>query len=187
MSRQQLIKNIEAFNPFDLSEEHSKQEIIAFINSTPDCFDRVHHAGGHVTGSALLFSRDLKKVLLNHHKIFDCWMQFGGHADGESNIENVALREVIEESGISSLKRLGTGIVDIDIHLVAANDEKEEPEHKHYDVRYFFTVTDDSDFTVSDESIDLCWCSYEEACERVSGRGVLRMLEKWKERYARCK
>ena len=37
-------------------------------------------------------------VLLNHHKILDKWLHFGGHSDGESNSLNVAKREVMEEA-----------------------------------------------------------------------------------------
>lgn len=53
-----------------------------------------------MTAGALIMDED-GNVLLNHHKLLDKWLLFGGHSDGESNSLNVAKREVMEESGIT--------------------------------------------------------------------------------------
>lgn len=54
-------------------------------------------------GFALLLNADGTKVLINHHKFLNIWICFGGHADGETNVANVALREAVEESGIENI------------------------------------------------------------------------------------
>src|SRR5579863_7317385 len=48
---------------------------------------------GHLTGSAWLVSKDSERVLLTHHRKLNRWLQPGGHADGDSELARVALRE----------------------------------------------------------------------------------------------
>ena len=40
--------------------------------------------------------------MLTHHKKLGCWLQPGGHADGDSDVAAVSLREAEEESGLES-------------------------------------------------------------------------------------
>src|SRR5258708_920691 len=58
---------------------------------------------GHFTGSALIVDTALERILLTYHRKLDKWLQLGGHADGESRIWQVALREAQEESGIKEI------------------------------------------------------------------------------------
>ena len=55
---------------------------------------------GHITASMLITNTEKTKVLLMFHKKLQIWVQFGGHADGDSNTLSVATREFHEESGI---------------------------------------------------------------------------------------
>ena len=55
-------------------------------------------------------------VLMTHHKKLNIWVQLGGHADGESDIAQVAMREAHEESGLDDLRLVTPEIFDIDIH-----------------------------------------------------------------------
>jgi len=141
-----------------------------------DCFNP-----GHITGSALLISRDGRKTLLNHHKSLNKWLCFGGHADGDSDITAVAARELAEESGYANADLLGGGIWDMDIHPIPANDKKGEPGHLHHDIRFLFRLREDAGFTVSDESLGLEWVDYDAAMARVTSAGMRRLLRKWKE------
>ena len=73
---------------------------IDFVESHDDCFERLLQVG-HVTASAWVLNPDASKTLLTHHRKLNKWLQLGGHADGDTNVLNVATREVMEESGIS--------------------------------------------------------------------------------------
>ena len=53
----------------------------------------------HFTSSAWVVSPDFKKVLMVYHNIYNSWSWMGGHADGESDLLKVAIKEVKEESG----------------------------------------------------------------------------------------
>ena len=73
------------------------------------------------------------------------------------------------------------GILDIDIHGIPYNAKKAEPAHLHYDVRYLFRLMNDNDnFTVSDESLAMRWCGFDEAVALTGPGSVARMLSKWK-------
>ena len=116
-------------------------------------------------------------VLLNHHKELDKWFQFGGHSDGDPNTLNVAKREVFEESGITDIDDLGGKIFDVDVHLIPVNNEKNEPAHYHYDIRFLF-IAKNKELKISDESKELKWCSYKEARKLISDVGTFRMIDK---------
>lgn len=134
------------------------ERFAAFVAAHPDCFER-GCVPGHVTGSAWLVSHDRAQFLLTHHRKLGRWLQLGGHADGDPDPAQVALREATEESGIAGL-RLATveGRVqplDLDAHEIPVRGE--EPAHIHYDVRYIVVAPPDASTAVSDESLALRW------------------------------
>ena len=154
-------------------------DVLHLLNTKENCFYRDCFDPGHITGSALLINATSDKVLLNHHKIFDKWMNFGGHADGQEDIKAVAWRETIEESGIQDINFFKQGIFDIDIHLVPENSHKKEKAHFHYDIKFLLQANTE-EFHLSDESVDLKWCSYEQAQELVQNdQPMKRVLSKW--------
>jgi 8-oxo-dGTP pyrophosphatase MutT (NUDIX family) len=56
------------------------------------------------------------KVLLMLHKKFQCWQQFGGHCDGETDVRGVAVREFHEESGISLEPEISPDLFHVEVH-----------------------------------------------------------------------
>jgi 8-oxo-dGTP pyrophosphatase MutT (NUDIX family) len=91
----------------------------AFLHTHADAFVRSNLIG-HFTGSAWLVSADGTKVLLMHHRKLGRWLQPGGHADGDTDLARVALREAEEETGLTDL-RIDDGIFDIDRHRIAGH------------------------------------------------------------------
>lgn len=176
MHRQTLLTLLADYRQQHALETAVADELTEFVLANTDCFER-RLLCGHVTGSAWLVSEDNASVLLTHHKKLDRWLQLGGHADGDSNILNVALREAEEESGIKDIELARPGIFDIDIHPIPAR--KSEPEHFHYDVRFAFRATGDQRFVVSDESNHLAWVPIVGLSNVVSDLSMLRMADKW--------
>ena len=116
-------------------------------------------------------------TLLTHHRKLDRWLQLGGHADGQANILEVALREAREESGITDVVPVSPAIFDVDIHRIPAR--RDEPAHDHYDVRFaVHTVTTDQ-FMVSHESHALCWVEMTRLSDITHEPAMLRMHQKW--------
>lgn len=166
--------------PIDDKEATDRDAMLAFLASGAPCFDRAHWPG-HFTGSALLINRDGSRVLLNHHRALNVWLQFGGHADGNADLLDVAARELVEESGFSAFEPIMDGIFDLDIHPIPYSAKRGEPAHLHYDVRFIFRLTnDDENFSISDESLDMRWCNYDEAIALTGPGSVARMLGKWR-------
>lgn len=178
--RENLVRDLELI-PLTVEEELDKTRIVSLLRSEPRCFFRDLMDPGHITGSAMLISENGERILLNHHAIFNCWMNFGGHADGEEDIESVARRELIEESGIANLTLIGDGFFDVDIHPVAANPTKREGPHSHFDIRFLYK-TPETEFIISNESLDLNWFSIEDALSLPLNRTTRRMILKIKEK-----
>jgi len=147
-----------------------------FGHGHPDAFERAC-VPGHYTGSAWLVSADGGRVLLTHHRKLDRWLQPGGHADGDTDLARVALREAEEETGLTGLE-LEPGIYDLDRHRIPARGA--DPEHWHYDVRFVVRALGSEQFTVSDESHALAWRPVADVADDASAdESVRRMALKW--------
>lgn len=137
---------------------------------------------GHFTGSAWLVDASGERVLLTHHRKLQRWLQLGGHADGDSDLAAVALREACEESGLADLT-VEPEIFDVDRHWIP--ERKSEPGHWHYDVRYVVRVGGDENFAVNDESLELAWVSIRDLAEaHDTDESLRRMASKWLARVA---
>ncbi|WP_426702740.1 NUDIX hydrolase [Rhodanobacter sp. Col0626] len=147
-----------------------------FLRTHANAFERANTAG-HFTGSCWLVSADGERVLLMHHRKLDRWLQPGGHADGETDLARVALREAQEETGVPDL-RIEGDIFDIDRHRIPARAN--EPEHWHYDVRYVVRAGVDERFVVNAESRALAWRPVAEiADDEGLDASLRRMSRKW--------
>lgn len=177
-----LLTALSNHQPVDDKEKLDRDTMIKFLQSGQDCFVRTN-PWAHFTGSAVLVNRAMNMTLMNHHKATGQWLQFGGHADGNPDLFDVASRELEEESGFLNFESVIDRILDIDIHAIPYNPKRNEPWHLHYDVRYIFRLTDDDEsFKISDESLDMRWCTYDEAIE-LTGQAAWakRMFGKWRD------
>lgn len=177
-NRDSLISAIMRYHAHDKTESAFIGQFLELLGDDRcfyrDCFP------GHITGSALVLDVTGRFILLNHHKLLDKWLGFGGHADGDEDVLRVALRETVEESGLRQLKLLHDGFIDLDIHPIPANEKRNEPAHYHYDVRYVFQLKEFEKPTAGDESIDLRWVGFNEIDELVppEDTGFYRLITK---------
>jgi 8-oxo-dGTP pyrophosphatase MutT (NUDIX family) len=178
MTRHELITHLESHSAHDKAEARDIVRMIRLLETVPDCFHR-HEMKGHITGAALLLSRDGTKTLMNFHKSLGRWLQFGGHSDGDEDTFAVAARELREESGITEFEQAMNGIFDVDVHPIPANPKRGEEAHEHYDILLLFRCTGSEDFTVSDESDNLKWMSADEVLAVNDSPRFQRLVAKW--------
>jgi len=175
MNRQQLIATLQTYPSRDPDEIAFVPQFLELLRHA-DAYQRTH-LPGHITGSAWIVDASKKFVLLTHHAKLNKWLQPGGHADGDENILNVALREVNEETGLHPLDTPQRHPFDIDIHPIPARQDF--PEHLHYDVRFLFVVDKNEPLLLSEESHALAWVSLTEvAAISQNNRSMMRMVDK---------
>ena len=176
MSRQPLLHMLARYRDAFPAEAAMVDRICRLVESHANCFDRTCRPG-HITSAAWILSNDRRRALLTHHRKLDRWLQPGGHADGDTDLARVALREAEEETGLGDLV-LEPGIYDLDRHLIPAR--KQDPEHYHYDVRFVVRALGSERFTVSDESHALEWRPVRDVAEDENvDPSVRRMARKW--------
>ena len=180
MHRRNLLSAIDDYALRYPEEIGVVQRFRVLLENHSDCFERDCWSG-HITGSAWLVSPDQQHVLLTHHRKLNLWLQLGGHSDGDSRTDAVAVREATEESGLS-VQLLQKNIFDLDVHEIPAR--KNDPAHYHFDVRYQLKATDEK-FRISEESLDLAWVKIDELERYTEEESILRMRRKWYESNSR--
>jgi 8-oxo-dGTP pyrophosphatase MutT (NUDIX family) len=154
MHRRGLLELLARHVPSCGAEAEHLAAMQAFVEREPGCFER-NCLEGHVTASAWIVDRTRRLTLLTHHAKLGRWLQPGGHADGETDVLAVALREALEETGLTVVPLLGGAIFDVDVHEIP--ERGPVPAHLHYDVRFLCEADPAAALTVTVESHALAW------------------------------
>jgi len=171
-----LLAELRAYIPVDEREAAMRERVVAFVERDGlRAFDRAN-ASGHVTASAWIVDPARASAVLLHHRKLDRWLQLGGHVDGDPDVRRAAQREAREESGLRTLRSLGEGIYDIDVHRVPARAN--EPEHDHYDLRMAYEADPRESLVRNDESHDVRWIALTELENYAIDESVRRLARK---------
>ena len=168
MSRQELMDQIENYIPYNEQEEKDKALILDWIRQNADAFSRENKVA-HMTASAWVVNPKRDKVLMVYHNIYDSWSWLGGHADGETDLLAVALREVKEEAGISKVRPVSEKIFSLESLTVDGHVKKGTyvSSHLHLNVTYLLEADPEEAVSIkADENSGVAWFSPEEALER---------------------
>ena len=168
ITRQELINQIEDYKPFNEQEKMDKLLLLNWIRNNDNAFSRENKVA-HMTASAWVVNKDRSKVLMVYHNIYNSWSWLGGHADGETDLLSVALREVKEEAGITNVKPVSEEIFSLESLTVDGHVKKGNyiSSHLHLNVTYLLEA--DSDEAVSikaDENSGVAWFFPEEALKK---------------------
>ena len=154
-----LIDQIGAYTPFNDQEAADKPKLLSLLQSSKDIFTR-DNTTAHMTASGWVVSPDRKSVLMIYHNIYNSWSWMGGHADGETDLLQVAQREIREESGIQNLKLLTPDIYSLEILTVDGHIKRGEyvSSHLHLNVTYLFEADPAQPLHVKpDENSGVAW------------------------------
>ena len=185
MYRRPLLEMLDRYLAAHPGEREIVSRIRALVEGHADCFQRSCRPG-HITGAAWILSPDRRRALLAHHRQLDRWLQLGGHADGQADVEQVALREAREESGIHDFEFVTDGgplvPLDVDVHQIPARHDAAgrlvEDAHEHHDIRFLLVVRGEEQACASEESYDVRWFTPDQIRRLTDEPSVLRMLDK---------
>ena len=158
----QAIKN---FEPINEQEQNDKKLILNFIEKNNDVLYRENEYA-HMTSSGLIFNKNLDKILMVHHNIYNTWSWTGGHADGDSDLLHVALKEANEETSLKNLKVLNDGIFGMQIVTVDSHIKREKfvSSHVHLDCCFLLEADENEELKIKeDENSGVCWVDINEA------------------------
>ena len=165
--REQLIKQLEKYVPYNQQEQQDKETILQQLKTVDDIFYR-ENVLQHMTASGWVVNPARDKVLMAYHNIYQSYSWLGGHADGDEDLLQVALKEVQEESGIKNVRALSDEILSIEILTVDGHEKrgKHVSSHLHLNITYLIEADDSQQLVVAeDENSDVKWFGIDEAVE----------------------
>lgn len=168
MMKENLIRQIENYPPFNEQEERDKALILGWIRNNENAFSR-ENSVAHITASAWVVNKDRSKVLMVYHNIYNSWSWLGGHADGETDLLSVAIREVKEEAGISNVRPVSEEIFSLESLTVDGHVKKGNyvSSHLHLNITYLLEADSEEQVSVkADENSGVMWFSLEDALEK---------------------
>ncbi|MBR1607652.1 MAG: NUDIX hydrolase [Clostridia bacterium] len=163
--REALIAALTDFRPWNEQEEKDRALILHALRTNEDIFTR-QNTMAHMTASAWVVNPSHDRALMAWHNIYHSWSWLGGHADGQTDLLAVALREVREESGIQRVRPLLTSPFSLESLTVDGHEKRSQyvSSHLHLNVTYLLEA-DDSQATAAkpDENSAVGWLPLEEA------------------------
>jgi len=172
-----LKEQIENYKPCNEQEENDQEMIIECINTFEDILTRENKIC-HFTASNWIVNKEKTKVLMIYHNIYKSWAWTGGHADGDSNLLHVALKEAEEETGLRNLKVLSDGIFGIQILTVDSHIKRGKfvPSHLHLDCCFLLEADESEVLKIKeDENSDVKWIDIDKA-EEVTNESKMKPI-----------
>lgn len=160
-----LANQLLAYAPFNEQEERDRGMILRCLKEERDVFTRGNDLV-HMTASAWIVNESRTKVLMAYHNLYQSWAWLGGHADGEEDLLQVALKEAREESGLQHIRPVSEAIYSVEALHVSGHVKRGQyvSSHIHLNVTYLLEADErDPLFIKADENSGVAWFTPEEA------------------------
>ena len=135
----------------------------------------------HLTSSGLIVNPERTKTLMVYHNIYQSWSWTGGHADGQKDLLAVALREAMEETGITSIRPLSNEIASLDVLTVPGHRKNGHyvSAHLHLSVAYLLEAPEGQELRVCEgENSGVMWIPLKEIADYSSEPDMCVLYEK---------
>lgn len=175
-----LKEKIQNYTPFNEQEEADKKLMLYYLNTFDDCLTRENKIA-HFTSSGFIVNKTRDKVLFIYHNIYNSWAWTGGHADGEEDLLQVAIREAKEETGIEEVNPVTEKLFALDILPVSSHIKKGKFVSSHVDLNATYLLEADDDKIVRpklDENKAVNWLPIDHLEEYVSEKHMLSVYDK---------
>ena len=160
-----IVEEIKKYRPCNGQEQRDKSVILDFLEKNEDVFFRSNLIA-HMTASSWIVNPQRTKTLMVYHNIYDSWSWTGGHADGETDLLAVALREAREETGIAHVRPVSPEIFSLEVLTVDGHEKRGAyvPSHLHMNVTYLLEAEESDTLRVCrEENSGVAWFTLEEA------------------------
>jgi 8-oxo-dGTP pyrophosphatase MutT (NUDIX family) len=184
MSDNNYRTDIEQYIPLSEAEETDKKNMLEFIEHNENVLLR-ENGIAHMTASSWIINQDATKVLMIYHNIYGAWSWTGGHADGDSDLLGVAIREAKEETGVEHIKAVDESPVSLEIITVENHYKKGRfvSSHLHLNVTYLLMADEQDTLHIKpDENKGVRWFPVEELIAAVDEPCMIGIYEKLMER-----
>ena len=160
-----LKEQIEKYIPYNEQEASDKELMLEYIDKFEDVLTRKNKMC-HFTASNWIVNKDRTKVLMIYHNIYKSWAWTGGHADGDSDLLHVAIKEAEEETGLNNLKLLSDEIYGLQILTVDSHIKRGKfvSSHLHLDCCFLLETNEKEKLRIKkDENSGVKWIEIDKA------------------------
>lgn len=168
--KKRFLKTLKDYNPYNEQERVDQEMILSFLMESEAVYLRENH-GAHISASGWIVNQTHDRILMAYHNIYDSWAWTGGHADGETDLLSVAIREAKEETGIETVKPVLEEPFSIEVLTVDGHEKKGKyvSSHLHLNITYLLEADDREMIQKKeDENSAVGWFSIAECKKEVS-------------------
>jgi len=157
-------QQLQSLVPFNEQEAHDRKVALRCLQTQPDLYLRSNELV-HITASAWIVNADRTKALMAYHNIMQSWAWLGGHADGETDLLKVALREAREESGVKNIRPVSNELYSVEMLTVDGHIKRGRyvNSHLHLNATYLLEADEQDElFVKADENSGVKWIPIDE-------------------------
>jgi len=169
------------FVPLNDQEKNDKEAMLSAILKDGESVLFRENLLYHMTGSSIIVNKDKTKTLMAYHNIYQSWAWTGGHADGETDLMRLAIREAREETGIQTLTPISDAPISCEILHVLPHMKKGKYVglHLHFNLTYALIGDESEPLTVkADENARVGWLPIDRLGEFVSEPFMIPIYQK---------